>query len=375
MRSSQGVRRPGVAYGKHVQAAKVALGASLDSVCKIYLDTNFWLRLRDVCLGRNTDTDWCMMRQQLQEMATAKQVVCPLSEETFREVFLQSDSNTLKETLRLIDQLSLGTCLLGPHERMHREAFHFIRRISGINAGELHPLNHLVWTRTSFAIGHPTPMMTNMDEESEFAIQTNFFDYMWKRSLSDMVDVMGDNITKWDAAMPDMSKQMNEGKSANYGDYRSFQDLFLIELRGVLECHKSDFSNIMHQIIERDYGRRMTEMEQANDTSGQRIANIIYWAFEHGKITNDLPTFNVFAKLHAGMRWDRQRKYKANDLADIRHACTAIPYCDFFFTERSLCHLVSDKTVGLASTFPCQTISNVQSALDAIRNRRIKEIA
>jgi len=162
--------------------------------------------------------------------------------ETFREVFLQTDLNTLSATLKLIDLLSQGVCLLEPQQRMYIEAFHFIREKSGFNTGELYPLNHMVWTRASFAIGQPTPMLPDLREDLEAMDQIKFFDYMWNLPLSDMIDELRDKATKWNPVMPDMSLQMNEDKAANASDYCSFYELFLIELRGIIDCHIPAFS-------------------------------------------------------------------------------------------------------------------------------------
>jgi len=49
----------------------------------------------------------------------------------------------------------------------------------------------------------------------------------------------------------------------------------------------------------------------------------------------------IRANLAAGIRWDKTRRYRENDFHDLSHAVAALPYFDYFATERSLAHLIS----------------------------------
>ena len=216
----------------------------------------------------------------------------------------------------------------------------------------------MVWTRAAYVLGKVSPTFPEADAATQLAIQKAFFDHMWTLSLSDMLDQLGESGETWSPSMPDASQQLNDGKFANISDYDSFQQLLLIELRGVLDCYHDAFANVMQQIHEHDTGKEVTSEERALDDFGVPVANIIYEYFRQGRITREVPTIRVAAGLHAGVRWDANRKYKRNDSADIRHACAAIPYCDFFLTERSLCHLVTAKNLDFGTIFPCQTYSN-----------------
>jgi hypothetical protein len=112
-----------------------------------------------------------------------------------------------------------------------------------------------------------------------------------------------------------------------------------------------------------DTGNTLDEQQKAMDTSGRLLANAIYNAF---RITTQLPTIRIGAGLHAALRWDRKRKYKANDLFDFRHAEAALPYCDYFLTERSLRHLLQDRNLRFGDLFPCKVYSEAAEVLDAL---------
>jgi hypothetical protein len=360
-------QEPYIQYGPYVQSVHITLGEQIRPLCKVYLDTNFWVWLRNVRLGCNTNPDHISLLGKLEALVAAKAAVCPLSTEIFREVFGQSDIRTLTATVELIDQLSQGICLVEHEQRVHTEAFHFLRQTT-LGSDALHPLENMVWTRAAYVLGKVTPTFdsVSVDGATQLANQKAFFDHMWGLSLSDILAELGESAATWTPTMPDLSQQLNEGKFANVGDYKSFKQLLLIELRGVLDCYQDVFANVIHQFYEHHTGYAVTDDEKASDSSGATIASIMYECFRQGKITREVPTIRVAANLHAGMRWDANRKYKAHDSADIRHACAAVPYCDFFLTERSLCHLVADKNLQFDTIFPCKAYSDAASAREAL---------
>jgi hypothetical protein len=122
----------------------------------------------------------------------------------------------------------------------------------------------------------------------------------------------------------------------------------------------------MQQICHWDTGKAPTDQEISEDKAGDWIANIIYECFRTGKISDRLPTLRIAASLHAGVRWDSTRKFKCSDSADFRHAAAAVPYFDYFLTERSLNHLLSDGNLKLRGYFPCVTLPDVSSAVSVL---------
>ena len=355
-------RHPEISYGQYLGARTLALGERMNSVIKIYLDTKFWLLFRDVRLGRNNDSQLKSLLHLLEGLVAAKHAVCPMSTVIFHEIFRQSDISTLATSVELIDQLSHGICCIEHLERVNIEARHFLTQITkGSNA--VHPLERLVWTKAAFVLGHCSPRLDGVDDATNAAIQKAFLDQLWSLKLSDLMEQMGDKAASWSRAMPDISQPLNEGKFANMDDYVSFNELFLIELRGILDACKPGFAEMANHLYARETKNTSDLHLPLHAGSGIAIANIIYESFRQGKISRELPTLRVAATLHAGVRWDHKRKFKRNDCSDFRHACAAIPYCDFFFTERSLCHLVSDKVMGLRDHFGCKVFSDAESAL------------
>ena len=356
------LRHPEVPYRTHIKRKILSLGESISALTKVYLDTKFWVDLRNVALGRSIDANLRPLLDLLRSLVASGRVICPISTEIFLEIFRQSDPTTLAASVRLIDQLSHGICLLNEHERIGTETGHFFRTYSG-GTDKIYPLKHLVWTKVAYVFGLVTPNYTNEDLKSQgldVALQKVFFDEMWQTDLSDFLVVSNGKLRMPD--MPDISGSLNDGKLSNLQEYTSFHDLFLIELKGVLDICRPIFADVMRAIYQGDTGKTPTDQEIAADKSGDWIANAIYECFRLGKVSDELPILRVGSSLHAAVRWDVSRKYKRNDCADFRHATAAVPYYDYFLTERSLSLLLSDGNMKLRDYFGCVALPDAEGA-------------
>ena len=136
---------------------------------------------------------------------------------------------------------------------------------------------------------------------------------------------------------------------------------------GALDLYRPYFDDVLAYLYEPDTGHPVNTAEKAKGEAGRQVAKTIYNGFKFNKLTSELPSLWLGAGFHASVRWDLKRKFKANDLPDFRNAVAAIPYCDFFLTERSLRHLVSDKNLRLETLFRCKTFADASSAIKAIK--------
>lgn len=342
---------------------RLELGRELQSAKKIYLDTKFWLFLRDIRLERRADQHLALLLELLTTLVKKGLAICPISADTFMEVFKQTDSITRRVTVQVIDELSKGVGLLQPEERIQLELLHLVREKTR-GAESVHRLDELAWTKVAYVLGFSTPALDDLPAALERAMQKAFLDQMWTITLTDMLDILGSNA----ASVPrfkDTSDLQNRGKLDNLSDYSSFKQLFLIELASVLEVYKSTLSDLMQYVYESDHGEQITN-DESTGKSGDGLASVIYKGFEKNKIKNELPTFRIMAGLHAAVRWDAKRKYKRNDEHDFQHAVAALPYCDFFLTEKSLRHLVNDRNLQFSSFFRCRTFSDISDALSGL---------
>jgi hypothetical protein len=81
------------------------------------------------------------------------------------------------------------------------------------------------------------------------------------------------------------------------------------------------------------------------------------------KLGDYFPSIIIGAGLHASVRQDIQRKFKANDMSDFRHAQAALPYFDYFFTENSLRDLNTRNNIRFDKKYNCVVESNPNQAM------------
>lgn len=107
------------------------------------------------------------------------------------------------------------------------------------------------------------------------------------------------------------------------------------------------------------------ELERSD--SGQLFANMIYNLFKLNKIEQEIPSFRIHAGLHAAVRWDKKQRYQDNDMHDFRHAAAALGYCDYFFTEKRLCHLVTQDLLKYDILFNCRTLWKLDEVVECLQ--------
>jgi hypothetical protein len=124
---NQHMQNPAESVEQYARAKRIALAGDIRCAKKIYLDTNFWIWLRDARLGHPRSNEVSELLRILEALVAQKKALCPLSVETYAEIFKQSSPSTLRATVQVIDDLSTGVSLMEFGERLQLEALHFIR--------------------------------------------------------------------------------------------------------------------------------------------------------------------------------------------------------------------------------------------------------
>ncbi len=347
----------------YTKELRLQLGEKLRQCKKIYLDTNYWLELRDVVLGRQKKKYFDKLLNLLQNGVKTGKLVCPISDENFYEILLQSDQSTLSVSASLIDELSNGAELLSLEERIKFEILYFIHSSTKGKNLVYHP-DVFVWSKVALVNGTMNPASTPFSPADELVIQKAFFDQMWSQSLTNMINVMG---MKSIMAMPkfkDISKELNKNKRKYAYENRSFKQLFLSEIAGVVDIFYSLFEEAFIYLFEKEKGYKPSSEEVVKAKSGKQIANLIYHAFKKNKLGDYLPSIIIGAGLHASVRQDIARNFSHNDMSDFRHAQAALPYFHYFFTEHNLRDLVSRKNIGFDNKYNCIVESDPKQVID-----------
>ena len=349
----------------YIKECRLKLGEAIAQRHKIYLDTKYWIMLRDHKLGRMVNAAIPKLSSILKDAVTSNKLICPISADIFLEIAKQSDPTTLKCSVELIDELSQGISILAPEERAKMEMLYFIRTNSS-SEGSCHSQDIFIWTKLAYVLGTMLPYNTSFTPEEELVIQKSFFDQMWSISLNGMIETMGINTVREIPTLPDISDKLNTGKFEHLSENSSFEGVFLSEVAGILDTYIEEFSEMFVYLYKKMNGKSPSESEVSLSDGPQKFANLIYHGFRLKRFSTEFPSIKIPATIHAAIRWERDRKYKPTDFHDFRHAETALPYFDVFLTENSLCHLLMRNDLGLDRLYNCMVISDPEIAFEKI---------
>jgi hypothetical protein len=324
---------------------RIELGRQIKSKIKIYLDTKYWIEFCNFSLGKTTKNNFKEIYDLSYTLVQNGTVIFPISERVFHEIIKQTDKISFEKTVKIIDELSMGVSLISEKERINDEIFRFMYQAI-VPSQDIYEKEITIWTKMVYILNFFYPENEYMTLEH----QKKFFDYIWDISLMEIIQKIEFEKIQQFPKLKDISDQLNHDKLTYATENNSLQQLYMSEIGGTIDAYKDQIHQIMVSLFEQ------TTNSRYHDTQGQMepanlLANCIYNLFLHNKIDLDFPTIDIHAKLHAMIRWDQGRKYKSNDLHDIGHASSALPYCDYFFTERSLAALIT--TIHYDQKYTC----------------------
>lgn len=355
---------PGKTIDEYAREKHLELGTYVLSKKVVYLDTKYWLILRDAYEGKPIGDNHKELFATIDRLVKKGVCIFPISEDVFIEVLKQSDPDTLNSTIDLIDRFSGGVTLIGLDARTRLELLQFIDKHTGRSVYEP---KDLVWTKLAYVLGSVSPSITGLDDANQQLLGKAFFDQMWFMSLCDMMSFIGENDLEFSSKeeISLLTQKMNRGKFKYQHENRSFKKMFMSEIAGSIDANRELIVEVLKYKYEKDTGNTLSSNDiKTND--GQLICNMIYNLFNLNKIGEELPSFRILSGLHAATRWDKKQKYKDNDMHDYRHAAAAIPYCDFFFTERALTNLTTQNLLAYDKLYNCNIQWKVFDALNSL---------
>lgn len=330
-------QHPEVSLERYVRSKVLATADRVLARKSVYLDTRFWILLRDACLGRGKDSIHQQMLDQLRRLVESGKVICPINANTLAELLKQRDQTTRRATAKLIDELSLGVAQQSEAERTGTELMHCVQ-LSLCGPTALEPLERLVWTSPAYVLGHTVPTLESLSEDELLAYQKAFTDYFWDFPLADQLsylkEIPAELNGRWNVLADNLNREIKEHDQKAL----PFRELHLHEFRGGLELYLPTLEKIFSHLYENEMG--VSPSEDTRQQFAPQLINLLVEALRTDKIGRQLPTLVIRAGLHAGVRRNRGRQFTGNDLHDFGHATAALAYCDYFATDRSLHHLV-----------------------------------
>lgn len=348
------------------------LGQKMAAIKKIYLDTKFWIYLRDAELkvyeAFNEDVKFeeiSTLLNLLKKLRKSNSIICPISVPIFCEILKNKKEDKLITIIKLIDELSGGICIKNFNHRAFVEFICFFCSRSQLRDA-CYPAKNIVWTKLSLALGGSPPDKTAFPKELELIIQKAFLDQRWEANFSDIYNTMGFEKIILFGEMENNTNELNFGKIKYAGEYSTFEELLNIELEGIIVSYRSEISKALRTLNKKLGGGTLTDSYIEKSEEEKKFENLLYCATKDNKARDELPSLYIPAALHASIRWDKSRKYKSNDSLDLLHAASALPYFEFFFTENSLKELVSKKSLGLTDLYNCCVLSKPVDIIEVL---------
>jgi hypothetical protein len=352
-----------VTTDQYVDARRIQLGRAICAKRKVYLDTKFWILLREILLRRNVQPELVELYSTLRDGVRRGALICPISETTFLEIYKQQDPRTRRATVILVDELSLGVTLADHFERANAELSYLLNTLSG--RSELHVLDHLVWNKLSFVLGVFHAANTPFPVDEERAIQKALFDHMWSLPMATMEEHLGGKQFR-SMDYDGLAEKLNAENAAHADECISFEQLYRNEFMGGIEVS----APVVAPVVERWYAKVTGRQEHFDPSSAKQAENMLLSILSEAIKKNDfrrtLRTAHIGALCHATFRRDKKRKLNGNWLHDFHHAEAAVGYCDLFLTEKALAALLKQRHLKVDEVFPCEIVSSPAEAVRAV---------
>lgn len=311
---------------QYLQDGSLEIYSAIKARKRVYLDLKYWIMIRDN--GMDGSTIASQIAQKVDDLHQTGKCIFPLSEPILMELMKQQDDRSRLATIELAERLSEGVALIGDRQRMKVEFSQWVK--SGQDSALKNRSAQLVWANPAMVMGYF--FYSKKAEELPEPLRRAFLDFASSISLA---ETLAGTTSPFVAFIgKDDIDQLNSGKLKYQHENKTFKAMFLSELWGYVSLFAEDFNEVIAAHYFQHIGRYPTSGEKGAQ-DGEAWCKLIYQAFKAGKIGTELPMLRIFPSLFASMRWNRDRKYKdGNDTADVPHACSALPYCDYFLYRK-----------------------------------------
>lgn len=327
---------PEVSAHAHILAKSREYAALVNARKALYLDTKFWIKLRDASLGAPAEPADTELMAALRGTVKGGKLICPVAGDMISELLNIGDKGKRAAAAQLVDELSLGVTLRMEFERQGVELADFVRRQGRHPATA--PARDLMWTCPGYSFGLAVPYHDKMDPATNLALQKAFIDHLYSLRYATQDRMLG-RAPHDRSGLAEQLNQLNEQYAATV---TSWPKLLSDEFRGMLDSAMDKMAESLEVIAEEYFKLPANAEDKAGaKATAPKFAAILATLFEQDRLGDYVPSLVIRAYLAAGVRWDKTRRYRENDFHDFAHAVAALPYFDLFATERSLAHLIT----------------------------------
>jgi len=333
------------------------LSQSIASRKKIYLDTCYWVNLRDAAMGRPRKPEHTEILDLLRAIVSEGLAICPVSDMAFTELMGQTDDHTRIATAKLLDELSLSVALQFEEYRIRCELEAFLKYPQKSIQETVAPK---VWTKAAYIMGPLMPVFKGVQSEDQTIIQKASIDLFWTLNFSHMAS---ESMAKLELGktFDRIASNINEQKDNHQHEIPSIERALVAEIAGMADQFLDHAEDIMleYYMSTNNAQAQVPTAEQRQDARKQ-LRNVMVNIFIHAKEKAKymLPSMYAHALQHAAFRMDMNRKYQGSFLRDMHHGTAGVVWHDVMLTEKSLTSLLTKNNVGLDKTFGCTVLSS-----------------
>jgi hypothetical protein len=323
---------------------------------KIYIDTKFWIWLREPQASPHPSAI-VTLRDKLRSGASEGRFCCPVSYPIFVEAAKIFPLSRRYQHAHKMDELCEGVALRNPFDIFELEALDFfIRNSPALRNLPLRPDS--VWCPVGHMIGEKYPFHPMLDGRTQDAAHRFILDTMWEMTMADLV--------MQDVPHPQMdtAQKVNAERSLNPRGTKTFEQLLKEELHGGLEAMTSDIRNALQDLAS-VFGIA-AEPADLTPEAFRPVINLIREAVTQNLDQAAIPSLRIRSALHAAIRLDDNRPFRENDFPDLDHSSVAVAYCDVFLTEHSFGDLLGRSFVKNVSRSQCVIATSPDDALAAL---------
>ena len=356
--------QPDISFRVYRARRRLALGKTVAEKIRIYLDTKYWVYIRDARIGRPKKPEHDQIYKLLSKLVSGGNVLCPASFPAFDELLKYNDQQVRLASAETLDELSQQVCLINHIELTRSEIMGLFRRFTPDYPLPA-PILECVWTKAGFFCGEMIPTNKTCTPDFERAFQKAFEDEWAQHKFSDMV---GESV-RLDRPQisEDFVQRLNELYAKFSAEAKNPRQLYKAQLLALFQEHNNLIEDIMRQLCEDMFSQTFSECVDFLEPLFQQV---LYQAFSLRAIATDLPGIHIWSSLLAAIAWDKKRSFAAHDLHDIMHAHSALPYYNYIFVERGFSHLLIAPPNKLAETYGTKVFCK---EADVIRELEILE--
>jgi len=339
---------------------RVRIGEMVLKKRRFYLDTKYWIFMREASLGRAPEAQK-KIYEKLRSLVETGIAICPLSPHIFTELMKQGNWENRLCAARVMDELSQQVCFVSPIDIVGQELLSFVRLCQAKAQGNplFNPAKY-VWTKVAFVMGESYPSVAGIPNDQMNNIRLQFFDHLSKFTLVQILETIKDNFPMKDSKS--LINRLNQGKDNNQ-QWNSFHEVFMHEIAGILDILKEDIEKLWVYLYQADQGHIPAPEEIRQSQCVKLLSNLIYQAWNQNKIGRELPFISIHSALHAYIRYNIGQRYKENDLPDLSHAAWALPYCNGFFTEKRLHTWICNRLLKLDEAYGTKVLWKEEDVL------------